>query len=129
MSEESLSSGSVDMGLAYSTSGTTTIQPYSRQYEISKTSGSLRSITQSLVRQQKVNGVIDEKRFLPPSMMSQREINPNKKVVEIVAKLNKKASKRVQQMYQSSQEKINAYPCVFMKRKELPENKKAKLHR
>ena len=44
-----------------------------------------------------------------------------------IEKLQKKANKRIELMRQGSLDRQNAYPCIFMKKKNLPENKSNRL--
>ena len=47
--------------------------------------------------------------------------------METMQKLEKKAQKRIELMRQSTGDKQNAYPCIFMKKKRLPGNKVQRL--
>ena len=102
--------------------------PFSRQFEVSATSGVLRSITESVAKKMQTNALIDTVRFLPKRQLDfQKQIHVQSKVLETIQKLDKKAAKRIRLMRQGSSESQNAYPCIFMKHKNLPPNKADRL--
>lgn len=96
MNSKSLSISNDD-SVDRSASNYSSTQPYSREYEVSKTSGSLRSVTHSIVRNQKANEAFDERRFLPKQTLLARPepINVQIKLQQNIEKLQKKAQKRI----------------------------------
>ena len=97
-------------------------------FEVSHTHGSLRSITQSIARNQQPNQIIEATRFLRKEIIEKKPpIDVDAKVKETINKLDQKALKRIQLMRKGSAEKQNAYPCIFMKNKRLPADKSVRL--
>ena len=80
-------------------------RPESRQFEVTKNSGSLRSIYDSVARNTKVSNTFDEKRFLSRQPLKEAQtIDVEKKVADTIVKLEKKAKKRIDLMRTGTQE-------------------------
>ena len=102
-----------------------------RQFEVSKTTGSLRSITQSIARRNSHKNTSFEQKQSPANsnylaketLIPKMAINTQSKLEQTIRKLDKKALKRIKLLQQGQSDNQNAYPCIFLKKKNLPKSR------
>jgi len=103
----------------------------SQHQTVCSPTGSLRSISESIARnspKQITNAHIDATKLFKMTHLTQNKaVNVRDKVVKTIAKLDRKAAKRIFHSRQSSghmnsqpQLKQNSFPCIFIKNSQVP---------